>query len=162
MQVTVSLQDNYTYLPVVLLIMAAFAAVVLLVVWASKEKRKPKEQNKIPQAEPVNPRVRAMELKRKYDRQLAELEDGYVKGEIPERKAYQKLSRLVRSFAHEMTGIKVSNYTLNELRGVGMPQLTALIEECYVPEFARDNRSESEVKIKDAIRKARKVISEWI
>ena len=162
MQVTVSLQDNYTYLPLVLLVLAVFAAVVLLVVWALKEKRKPKEQNKIPQAASVNPRSRVMELKRKYDRQLAELEEVYVKGEISGRKAYQKLSRLVRAFAHEMTGIRVSNYTLSELRGVGMPQLTSLIEECYVPEFAQGNRSESEVEIKDAIRKARKVISEWI
>ncbi len=162
MQVTVSLQDNYTYLPVVILILAVFAAVVLLLVWASKEKRKPKEQKKLPQPMPVNPRSRAMELKRKYDRQLLELEEACVKGEISGRKAYQKLSRLIRGFAHEMTGIKVSNYTLSELRGVSMPQLTSLIEECYTPEFAQSNRIESEVEIKDTIRKARKVISEWI
>ena len=99
-----------------------------------------------------------MELKRKYDAQLLELEEDVGNGTISERKAYQKLSALVRRFAHEMTGIKVSNYTLQELRQAGMPQLTALIEECYAPEFAPGN----EGQVQEAIKKARKVIGEWI
>lgn len=158
MQVTVNLQSNYSYIPMVLLFLAALVLIVLLILWAAKEKRRPKETKKTPQPEPVNPRSRAMELKRRYDRKLAQLEADCEKGAISERKAYQKLSALVRSFAHEMTGIKVSNYTLQELRQAGMPQLTALIEECYVPEFAPGNEGQA----KEAIKKARKVIAEWI
>lgn len=158
MQVTVNLQSNYSYIPMLLLFLAAFVLIVLLIIWAAKEKRRPKEPEKIPQPQPVNPRSRAMELKRKYDRKLAQLEADYEKGAVSERKAYQKLSALVRSFAHEMTGIKVSNYTLSELKQAGMPQLTALIEECYVPEFAPGN----EGRAQEAMKKARKVIAEWI
>lgn len=158
MQVTVNLQSNYSYISMVLLFLGALVLIVLLIIWAAKEKRQPKKTKKEPLPAPVNPRSRAMELKRTYDRKLAQLEEDCEKGAVSERKAYQKLSALVRSFAHEMTGVRVSNYTLQELRQAGMPQLTTLIEECYVPEFAPGNEGQA----KEAIKKARKVIAEWI
>ncbi len=157
MQVTVDLQNNYSYAPLIFLFLLAALLILGLIFWASREKQRPKEKPETLQPEPVNPRNRAMGLKRKYDRRLAQLEEDYTKGTISERKAYQKLSVLIRGFAHEMTGVRVSNYTLQELRQVGMPQLTALIEECYVPEFAPGNEGQAQ----EIIKKARKVISEW-
>lgn len=159
MQVTVELQDNYSYIPLILLVLVTAVIICLLIVWAGKEKKAEKKvKPEEPVQVPVNPRSRAMDLKRKYDRELICLEDAFDRKDLSERDAYQKLSRLVRDFAHEMTGVKVQNYTLQELRSIGMPQLTALIEECYVPEFALGNQSD----VSASIKKARKVISEWI
>lgn len=158
MQVTVELQDNYSYIPMLLLVLIAAAVICLLVLWARKEKPAKKKPSKELQPATVNPRSRAMDLKRKYDRELVRLAEAYEKQRLTERESYQELSRLVRDFAHEMTGVKVQNYTLQELQSVGMPQLTALIDECYAPEFAEGNRGDAMASIK----KARKVISEWI
>ncbi len=158
--ITVELQDNYSMIPMFLLVLVIIAAVVFLIIWAAKEKRPQKKPaEKAPVPAPVNPRGRAMELKRKYDRLLIQLADEYGKNKVSERETYQRLSRLVRDFAFEMTGIKVQNYTLQELRGMNMPKLTALVEECYVPEFAQDN---CHGDAKETINKARKVIGEWI
>ncbi len=160
MQVTVELQDNYSLLPIFLLILLVMVGIIVLFVWASKG---PKEEKKVTKKTPlepvVNPRSRAMELKRKYDMQLLQLSEDYGKQTISDRETYQSLSRIVRDFAYEMTGVKVQNYTLQELRSIGMPNLTALIEECYIPEFALDNCQSDAM---DSINKARKVIGEWI
>ncbi len=158
--ITVKLQDNYSYLPFLLLLFAVIAGIIFLVIWAAKgPKAEKKTVAKTPLQTPVNPRSRMMELKRKYDRLLIQLADDAEKGNITEREAYQSLSRHVRDFVYEMTGVKVQNYTLQELKGMNMPKLAALIEECYVPEFALDNcRSD----VKETIKKARKVIGEWI
>jgi hypothetical protein len=157
--ITVKLQDNYSYLPFLLLLFAVITGVILLVVWASKGPKAEKKAVKNPVQPPVNPRSRMMELKRKYDRLLIQLADESEKELISERETYQRLSRLVRDFVYEMTGVKVQNYTLQELREMNMPKLTALIEECYVPEFALDN---CRGDVKETIKKARKVIGEWI
>jgi len=158
--ITVELQDNYSIIPLFLLVLLAAAVIILLVIWASKEKQPEKKTAaKTPVSAPVNPRSRAMELKRKYDRILIQLEDEYGKQMISDRETYQQLSRTVRDFAFEMTGVKVQNYTLQELRGMNMPKLTALVEECYVPEFALDNRQGN---VTETISKARKVIGEWV
>ena len=158
--ITVKLQDNYSYLPLLLLLFAVITGIILLVVWASKgPKAEKKAVAKTPVQTPVNPRSRMMELKRKYDRLLIQLADESEKKVISDREAYQRLSRLVRDFVYEMTGVKVQNNTLQELRGMNMPKLTALIEECYVPEFALDN---CRGDVKETIKKARKVIGEWI
>lgn len=158
--ITVKLQDNYSMTALILLMLLAAAVIILLVIWAAKEKKPEKKTaQKEPVQVPVNPRSRAMELKRKYDRLLIQLSDEYGKEMVSEREAYQRLSRLVRDFTYEMTGVKVQNFTLQELRGMDMPKLTALVEECYVPEFALDN---CQGDVTETISKARKVIGEWI
>ena len=158
--ITVELQDNYSYLPFLLLLFVLIVGIILIVVWAGKgPKTEKKAVSETPTQMPVNPRSRMMELKRKYDRLLIQLADDSEKKVIADREAYQRLSRLVRDFVYEVTGVKVQNYTLQELQGMNMPKLTALIEECYVPEFALDNRQGD---VSETIKKARKVIGEWI
>lgn len=158
--ITVELQDNYSYIMLFLMLFLAAALILLVVLWARKGQKIPaKEKAVLPTQPPVNPGNHAMGLKRKYDRKLIQLSDEYEKQKISSREAYQMLSRLVRDFAYEMTGVKVQNYTLQELRTTGMPKLAALIEECYVPEFALGN---AQGDATESIKKARKVIGEWI
>ena len=156
MQVTVELQDNYSYAPIFLLVAIILVGIALLILWAMRQR----SEKKVPVTGPVQtaPRRPAPGTKEKYDRMLAELVQKFTAQQISERQAYQKLSKTVRQFVFEMTGIKVQNYTLQEIRAVNMPQLTALIEECYDPEFASDNQSE----FMETVNKARKVIREWI
>lgn len=65
----------------------------------------------------------------------------YNAKKITKRDGYQKLSIIIRGFVQETTGINVENYTLYEIKGLGIEKLNKLIEEYYVPEFAEDNRA---------------------
>ena len=156
MQVTVELQENFSYIPILLFAAVVVAGIVFFVLWAMKEKtQKEAEQTKtLPHAlhRPDSG------IKDTYDRKLAELEKQYAMQKISKRRAYQKLSLLLRRFVFEMTGIKVQNYTLQEIRALNQTQLTALIGECYVPEFAPGEEGE----LAETIVKARKVLREWI
>ena len=73
------------------------------------------------------------------------------------RRAYQRVSKIIRYFVHEVTGIKVQNYTLVEIRKLKINQLTELIEEYYVHEFSKKSIG----NINESIDKARKVIVRW-
>lgn len=76
---------------------------------------------------------------------------------IDAREGYRRLSELVRVFAYEVTGVKVQNFTLNEIRGMGISNLTELISDFYEPEFAK----KTEADVIAGLAKTRKVIEEW-
>ena len=155
MQVTVELQDNFSYMPIVLLVAAVVAGIVLLVLWSRhaapvKTQSKPVAQESRRRPDPG--------IRQKYDAMLAQLMQQYEDQKVTERQAYQKLSKIVREFAFRMTGVRVQNYTLQEIRVLNQPKLTELIEECYVPEFALRNQAD----FAETLNTARKVIREWI
>ena len=64
---------------------------------------------------------------------------------------------IIRNFVYETTNIKVQYYTLEEIRPLNMDQLTKLVEEYYVPEFAKD----STTKIETSLKHTREVIEKW-
>ena len=76
---------------------------------------------------------------------------------VERRSAYQELSGLIRDFTHDVTGIKVQNYSLREIRRLGMPQLTALVQEYYEPEFARQSMAD----LRGSLFRTRKAIEQW-
>ena len=73
------------------------------------------------------------------------------------RGGYQDLSGLIRDFVHDATGIKVQNYSLREIQKVGIPGLTALVQEYYEPEFARQSMAD----IRASMFRTRKAIELW-
>ena len=75
-------------------------------------------------------------IKQKYLADLLKLETEVREGGIHARETYQRLSLLIRSFVFEMTGIRVQEYTLQDIRRLRLPVLTELVQEYYVPEFA--------------------------
>ena len=85
------------------------------------------------------------------------LEKEYQQEICDVRSTYQKMSEIIRDFVFEMTGIKVQNYTLSDIRQIKMPVLEELVEEYYSPEFAE--RSEGDVQA--ALDKTRKAIRHW-
>jgi len=97
------------------------------------------------------------EIKERYLRELFDVEGALGREEITVRQAFQTLSAIIRNFVFEVTGIRVQNYTLYEIRQLNMPRLTKLIEEYYAPEFARSTRMKGFASIK----RTRGVITRW-
>ena len=70
---------------------------------------------------------------------LDEIIEKYKAGKLSDRHAYQQLSKVIRHFVFDVTGIKVQNYTLSEIKGLNIPMLYYLIDECYEPEFSKQS-----------------------
>ena len=66
----------------------------------------------------------------------------YCAHNIDKRTGYQQLSRVIRTFVHDTTGVDVEKSTLKEIKQMQIPHLARLIEECYIPEFAEAQRAE--------------------
>ena len=96
-------------------------------------------------------------IKGKYRLQLNELQQEIEQNKISTRKAYQKLSSIIRNFIFEMTHIKVQNYSLAEIRRLKMSVLTALVEEYYDPEFSKESNGD----ILQSLEKTRQVMERW-
>lgn len=81
----------------------------------------------------------------------------YDRAELTSRQAHQKLSTLVRAFAHESSGYPASAMTLSELRQLGLPGLTAAVERFYPAEFGTAGTG----SVPAAVIDARQVVLEW-
>ena len=157
MQITIELQDMFSYSvwPVVLgIALLVIIGVIGFVIFISK-KKSGKPVDTMP--EPVPKPILSNRKKEKYCALINDLEAKCRSGKVSNRKAYQELSRIVRHFVYEITGVKVHHHTLEEIEHLNMPDLYALIKECYAPEFSVDKKG----SIYDTMNKARMVIKEW-
>lgn len=160
MPITVELQDMHSYsfaLPVIVVVFVVLSIAAAVVLAIKNNKNKAAEP--IQQITPEN----RENIKQKYDGQLYRLALKCKDKKISNRRAYQELSRILRHFVYEATGIKVQNYTLQEIQtlmNTGRMNISGLYEvinECYAPEFAIDRNGD----IFGSITKARKVIERW-
>ena len=158
MQITVNLQDMFSYSFTPILLFGALALLFCFIASRMKKapEKKPKEKEKVRITQPEKPK-NISSIKAAYIKQLADIEKKYSANELTNRMAYQKLSLIVREFVYEVTNIKVTNFTLQELKELNMPKLYTLIEEFYTPEFA----IKDDGNFLESIQKARKVIEEW-
>jgi hypothetical protein len=76
---------------------------------------------------------------------------------VTSREAHQRLSTLVRAFAHESSGYPASAMTLSELRQLGLPGLSGAIEQFYPAEFGTTGQG----SVPAAVSEARRVVVEW-
>ncbi len=155
MQITVNLEEMFSYNPIgfILCILIIIAAILIFVCTRPK---KPRKVSKVPQPRRVF--VRNVPLsKQKYHRILTTIARKHSKQQITDREAYQELSIAIRHFVHDVSGIKVQNYTLEEIKKTNMPDLYYLIAECYMPEFSAEEKS----NVYETIDKARRVIERW-
>lgn len=157
MPITVELQDmfSYSFLPAAIaVVLAAIIGVAGLLVFLLKKKvKQPEKAEHSPVVKPVS----GDQVREKYYAVINDLETEYRSGRMSNREAFQELSRIVRYFVYEMTGIRVHHNTLAEIKKLDMPGLYAVIEECYAPEFSMDKDG----NIYDTMNKARMVIKEW-
>lgn len=153
--ITVELQDmmSYSKLGIIGLLGLVLAILIAIVIALIIKVRK----NAPPPKPRVIPMSRIQMAKEKYNRLLMDLDARYQMGRITEKEGYQELSKHIRHFVHDVTGIKVQNYTLEDIGRLNMPMLYYLIAECYVPEFAKDGTG----NLGESIGKARGVIYGW-
>lgn len=141
---TVELQDalSFSLLQPVLAALLLGGA-VFAVVYTFRKYRKivPPKPAAVKVTRPAGARVE--EIRKQYLERIHKLRSHVAGGSVPFRTGYQELSKIIRMFVHEMTGIEVHNYAFSEIEMVGIPQLTALVKEYYEPEFAE--RSEADI-----------------
>lgn len=158
MPITVELQDMHSYsrlMPafVIVFIVLSVVAALCIIIRHCIHKRSAADVSSRVMITPAN----RISIKQKYMALLRELELKYHNGKISNRRAYQELSKIVRHFVYEATGIKVHNYTLQEIKNTNIVGLYEIVNECYTPEFSIDKNGD----IYSSIARAGKVVEEW-
>lgn len=153
MQTFTELQPPFSYsiYPIIIVIVPLF----ILTIYFFTSKRK-NELKTLPEVKDINLKD-LNSIKRKYVHKLQEVDKKINNNEISPRIAYQEISSILRFFVYEVTGIKVSHYTLRDIKKINMPILYELIREYYTPEFSRYSLGD----IKSSLEKTRKVIEKW-
>ena len=158
MNTSVGLQDAFSYAkwPMIALasVLVLFGIYLLLVFILKKINMKEKPKPVVVKEPPKDIEM----LKRKYLKDLYDLSVEFSSDRVNLRKAYQRMSAIIRNFVFEATGVKVQNYTLDDIRNAGLPRLEALVAEYYSPEFARM----SEGDFSDSMMRTKKVIEQWM
>lgn len=160
MTTSVTLQNPFSYsfiLLLALIIIIVFPIILYLIIkivaYLRSKGKKVRTSNK-KKSKPVN----IEKLKIKYLDKIEKLEEKQKAEKISGRQSYLELSEIVREFVQESTGVKVSNYSLGEIKTLSMPSLYVLIEQFYKPEFGAE---ETEEGIENAFKDARRVVTEW-
>lgn len=157
MSITVELQDMFSYSLWPVVLAAALVVIIGIIGFIIFWKKKTPTVAETVTPAPTAPPVHGNQVKEKYYAFINDLEMKCRNGKVSNRQAYQELSGITRHFVYEVTGIKVHHNTLDEIRKLNMPNLYAVIEECYAPEFSVDKNG----NIYDTMNKARMVIKEW-
>lgn len=159
MRITVHLQEKYGYiiLPVIIFILAVsfVCALILYLKYRPQHKKK-----RVVDGEKAWRSLYDDEKYRLRMKYLQLLDALYYKvsyDKISNRQCYLMISRYVRQFVSEITGVKVSRCTLNDIRWMNMPMLAALIEELYEAEFSKSSLGDPYW----AIEKTKRVIEVW-
>ena len=164
MVTTVELQAPFSYswwvyLIAAVLLLSALSLIIYVIHGLVKIFRKRKKLPPVPQHIKLTPE-RIEILRKQYISQVHDIQVAYSSGQIDLRDGYQRLSAVIRSFIHEVTGINVQNYTKKEVKALGIHKLDILMEEYYVPEFAEDERGRDKDLVKSC-QTAMGVIKTW-
>ena len=119
--------------------------------------KQPKKKTATPVPKKIISPADIRTIKSNYLAELENIKQALWTQQISTRDAYQKMSLCIRHFVYEVTGIQVQNYTLEDIKGLHMPGLEALIAEYYAPEFAMTSMSDST----SSIERTKRVIELW-
>lgn len=156
METSVKLMEPFSYssLPIVILgIIAAGMFAYFVIDFILKKYRCGK---KLPVVKQLS-KDAIIGIKGKYLKELEKIEGDFINKKITLRSAYQKMSKCIRKFVFEVTGIKVHNYTLEDIKALHMPILEELIKEYYVPEFSKQSSGD----VTTSIEKTKRAIEIW-
>ncbi len=158
MQISIDLQEPYTYsiIPLIIVISLVLLESYYFIYLRNKNKKINIEENNVKEIPDKNIKNIPV-IKNKYLNQLDFIENKYTNNKIELRKAYQMISEAIRLFVFEITDITTQNYSLTEIKRLNIPNIYELIAEYYEPEFA----SKSIGDFNGSINKARRVINEW-
>ncbi len=96
-------------------------------------------------------------IKNKYLSRIENLEEEFNNQKISERRAYNELSSIIRTFTFETTNIDVRKYTLSDIQKLKLPNLTKLVEEYYEPEFSKEGTGD----FLSSVERTKGVIVKW-
>lgn len=122
-----------------------------------KARRELMRQKRMARAAELNLKAVPKTMQERYTSKLKDLSKKIQKGHMEPRKGYQELSLLVRHFVKEYANVDMTTKTLAEIRSMGFPTLTALVEEYYAPEFSPDEEGD----VLESINKTIKAIKSW-
>lgn len=88
---------------------------------------------------------------------IDEVQASHERFELTAREAHQRLSALVRAFAHESSVHPASSMTLSELKRLELPRLAGAVEKMYPAEFGTREQG----NLGQAVDEARRVVLEW-
>ena len=157
MKTSVTLQEPFSYSMIPMIVVGILVALygIYLIISILQKQPKKKIATAVPKKiiSPADIRT----IKSKYLAELENIKQALWTQQISTRDAYQKMSLCIRHFVYEVTGIQVQNYTLEDIKGLHMPGLEALIAEYYAPEFAMTSMSDST----SSIERTKRVIELW-
>lgn len=148
---------------VVLLFLLVIAIGILYLFFLSKSKKEvldAQNPNKKLKIEEPAPSVKQRIINR-YSKDIGNIQFEYINKKMSGREAYQELSKEIRKFAREMTGVDISVYTLEEIKMLKFPVLEELIENCYQPEFSSEHENDADKTIEKTIERTLKVMKKW-
>ena len=149
---------DYSTAPIVivgaLLLLITLVVVIYILVRVIKSR---KNKRKVTAKELLWTKPDMNKLKKDYLARLEKIEKTFLADPTLIRPTYEKMSKLIRNFAYEATGIEVQKYTLYEIRMAKMNSLADLVEEYYEPEFDRISEGDA----KESIKKTKRTIAEW-
>lgn len=160
METTVELQRMMRYSKLPIIIVGALLAIVtaLIISYVVYRVIKLIKANRKPTIKAILWTKPNMDvLRAEYLNKLEAVEREFKNNPTAVRPTYEKLSKIIRNFAYQATGIEVQKYSLNEIRGTYLQGLADLIEEFYAPEF--DKISSGDVIT--SIDKTKRMISAW-
>ena len=154
MKVTVELQPPMLYMTrwTVIALVCALAAALMIALLVRSIRREPKKAREV-----VKDAAWREKQRRTYAAQLDAVDRKLQSGGVSEREAFQEMSGILRMFVFEMTGIHVHEFTLTEIRKVGIPAMPGLVSSYYKPEFAPRSRANAQA----ALAKTKEVILSW-
>ena len=156
--VTLRKMLDYSTAPIVivgsLLLLITLVAVIYILVRFIKSK---KSKRKMTAKALLWTKPDMERLKKEYLAKLERIESAFEADPTSIRPTYEKMSKLIRSFAYNATGIEVQKYTLYEIRLANMNALADLVEEYYEPEFDRISEGDA----RDSLKKTKRMIAEW-
>ena len=157
MKTSITLQEPFSYSMIPMIVVGILVALygIYLIISILQKQPKKKIATAVPKKiiSPADIRT----IKSKYLAELENIKQALWTQQISTRDAYQKMSLCIRHFVYEVTGIQVQNYTLEDIKGLHMPGLEALIAEYYAPEFAMTSMSDSSASIE----RTKRVIELW-
>ena len=160
MKTTVECQPLFSYdiwpIAIVWILFMAVFAVTLYLFLVNKRKVKDIAAVK-PIPKPIKAPARPGEIKQKYLNKLAIIHSNVLEKTISVRESYEQMSMCIRQFVYEMTGIKVTNYTLEDVKQANMTQLAAIMEEYYAQQFVYETLGDSLASIE----KTKRIIEKW-
>jgi hypothetical protein len=83
-----------------------------------------------------------------------------ARGELTPRQGHQEVSRTVREFAAERTGVPAATMTLDDFREQGPERLAALVALIYPPAFSPDEGLPA-TSLDETLARARTLVTTW-